>query len=1229
MKRILSNRIHYILVPLLVLTALMIILSLEFKKHNQKPVIAEKFREDFQAGQKQLEKNFGLFYDRIDPTDKPSHIHDKATLPECCKDLHYFLFYGDSLIFWTQNTLIPDKKIFRQDSGYHIAFLKNGVFQCLHSTKGPYTFMLLSPVKYNYAYQNKFLPRSFASTYEVPPSVSISPSSGQFNIFDAHGNILFSLNFPDNVYLPLYQYNILFVLFLIIAVLSILLIHHLYFDTAILSCSNLVKLILFALDLIILRALLMIFSIPSIFQNYSLYNPSTYAHSWLIPSLADLLLTSMVIFAITYTFFSKIKIKPRIRKNNLLNYFKLFTIFFHFFIFFKLLHALIQSLIYNSGFPLDLTDVLILQPASYLSLFALSLLIMSYIFVSVKLFENAFHYLQHSRYLYFISAALSAGIFLLYAEWAGYEIITTVAPLLLIISMTLLMHHNKRLTSFYNIVFFLFYFSAITAYVFQKHNTRLEHQERRLIAIQLSQTFDPLTEYKYSLSKEDIQTDVNIVHLLQASFDDASYEDSLSAYLENNYLSGIFQGYSPFITVCTEDKILEIQPEEYLIDCNEYFTQMISQYTDTSGVRNLYRNNYFETFSYLLKIPFTLSHRGDTQHVNIYVELYYNNSPEEGLGYPQLLVDKGISQFPDISQYAYARYKNGELVYKSGPYYYSILLERYFPLESGDFFDRNNYEHFYYHCENGDEIIISKPKKGFFASISPFSYLFLFNSVILLVFLLIFVVPFKITSYSINLRSKFQIVIISVILFLFFLLGFLSISYIVHLNEEKNLDILKEKTHSVLIELEHKLASEPYLDNTMEAYLSELLNKFSLVFFSDINLYDLSGNLLATSRPKVFQAGLKSSLMDPAAFNKLSTDKKLLFIHREKIGNYPYLSAYIPFRNSQNTIVAYLNLPYFARQTELKSEISSFLTTFLNIYILFMALTLFLGLFISRYTTRPLKLLMDRMAKVTLERTNEKIYWKGKDEIGNLVNEYNRMVGELASSAEKLARSERESAWREMAKQVAHEVKNPLTPMKLSVQHLKKSWDEKDPGWEDRLNRFTKTIIDQIETLSSIASEFSYFAKMPAPVIRKIDLIPALKRSINLFSDIKNIDITLSYDSERSYSVNADDRQLTRIFNNIVSNSVQAIGSAAQGRITIDVQQAEHWIEIHISDNGPGIPGDVAGKIFSPSFTTKSSGMGLGLSIAKSMVQAFRGEITFTSVPGKGTTFYIRLPKAT
>jgi nitrogen fixation/metabolism regulation signal transduction histidine kinase len=265
------------------------------------------------------------------------------------------------------------------------------------------------------------------------------------------------------------------------------------------------------------------------------------------------------------------------------------------------------------------------------------------------------------------------------------------------------------------------------------------------------------------------------------------------------------------------------------------------------------------------------------------------------------------------------------------------------------------------------------------------------------------------------------------------------------------------------------------------------------------------------------------------------------------------------------------------------------------------------------------------MSLLRLGMVNEKIPWSRQDEIGQLVAEYNRMIEELERSANMLASSERERAWREMARQIAHEIKNPLTPMKLSAQYLEKAWLEKAPDWDQRLARFTKTIVEQIDALSVIATDFSDFAKMPEVNLEKVDLEEVIQFVLGLYLDTTPIRFEFKSGGSRLHIL-ADRSQIIRVFTNLLNNAVQAIDDQANGVIMITLEKDQNQVVVIIEDNGCGIPGDRRDRIFQPDFTTKTSGMGLGLAIVKAIMTAMNGEIGFTSKEGQGTVFIIKFP---
>jgi nitrogen fixation/metabolism regulation signal transduction histidine kinase len=365
--------------------------------------------------------------------------------------------------------------------------------------------------------------------------------------------------------------------------------------------------------------------------------------------------------------------------------------------------------------------------------------------------------------------------------------------------------------------------------------------------------------------------------------------------------------------------------------------------------------------------------------------------------------------------------------------------------------------------------------------------------------------------------------------------------------------------------------------------------------------------------------------MNPEAYLQMVINKQAQFINKEQIGNLNYLSAYIPFVNSNNKLMGYLNIPYFAKQAALENEISTLLVTLINIYVFLIVISLLVTLFIANRITGPLHMLQQKLANISLGKKNEPIHWENNDEIGNLIIEYNRMILELGESAERLAKSERESAWREMAKQVAHEIKNPLTPLRLNAQLIQRAYEEKSPQFDEKFKKFTSMLIEQVDTLAQIASEFSNFAVMPKPKLTKVKLSEVIQNAVTLFRTTTASEILFNQHTNND-TLQADKEQLLRVFNNLIKNAIQAINTDNKGIIEINLKEEKNNILVQIIDNGIGMDEDQKKMIFIPNFTTKTGGMGLGLAMVKSILENINSNITFTSIQNKGTTFELRFP---
>ena len=431
---------------------------------------------------------------------------------------------------------------------------------------------------------------------------------------------------------------------------------------------------------------------------------------------------------------------------------------------------------------------------------------------------------------------------------------------------------------------------------------------------------------------------------------------------------------------------------------------------------------------------------------------------------------------------------------------------------------------------------------------------------------------------------------------------------------------------AVSLELESVLDRSGNINSFSTEYLDYELVRISEIFWTDINLYDLSGNLLATSRSEVYEKGLISSLMNQLAFRSLSLSQPTGFLNQECIGDMKFLSAYVPLYNHNGNKTGYLNLPYFSHEEEFRQEITTFILAFINIYVFLLLASILAAYFISSRITDPLKLIREHLRNIQLGKNPTPIRYRSDDEIGILVTEYNHKVEELANSAELLARSERELAWREMAKQIAHEIKNPLTPMKLNIQFLQRTDPSRVDNYEEIMKRVTGSIIEQIDNLSAIATEFSNFAKMPKAQNEYFKLAEKLDEIVSLYGYTGECEFVTLLEGNDNLEVYADKEQFSRAIINLIRNAIQSIPENRKGKIILELKNEGEKAVIKISDNGKGIPADLKERIFIPNFTTKTSGAGLGLAITKNIVENFRGDIWFTSVIDEGTTFFVSIP---
>ena len=403
----------------------------------------------------------------------------------------------------------------------------------------------------------------------------------------------------------------------------------------------------------------------------------------------------------------------------------------------------------------------------------------------------------------------------------------------------------------------------------------------------------------------------------------------------------------------------------------------------------------------------------------------------------------------------------------------------------------------------------------------------------------------------------------------------------------------------------------------LDSILSEKIYQVSDVQSVKFSIYSLDGNLINSTLPKN-----EISFINKELLNKILSQMDSKIIEITQKDQVQYRSSFSLILDDNFNPLWILNLPYYDDDNLNSYELESFLIILGEVYFFLFILSIIISYFVSQYMTKAISEIALKMKQTRLDKRNSKIKINARSkEVKSLVESYNNMVDMLDKNVKELSKSNKEQAWREMAKQVAHEIKNPLTPMKLSVQSFERDF-RNDKKNKDKVEDFSQTIIQQIDTMSSIASAFSNFAEMPTQQGEKLNIVKAVRLSLEIFKE-KHI---VFESNEDKIIINIDRPQIVRIMTNLIKNAVQACENTNSPSIKVSIKKMSKTVSISVKDNGNGIPLNIRKNIFEPNFTTKSGGMGLGLGMVKNLVNSYEGKIDFESKVNKGTTFKITFP---
>lgn len=628
-------------------------------------------------------------------------------------------------------------------------------------------------------------------------------------------------------------------------------------------------------------------------------------------------------------------------------------------------------------------------------------------------------------------------------------------------------------------------------------------------------------------------------------------------------------------------------------------------------------NSYIGRFNYMLGNGMQA-----TLLVNIHKKNFFSRNESS-----MLLYSSNNKESPLTKHFSYGKYYNNTLIYQEGDFAYSRGLPNT-PNALGECLrlrDRG-YNHLINKVGEHSHIIVSSPSVSISNYITSFGYIFIIDLIFTILITWLFSNGIHgMWQYKSSIRTKIQVSVIAVNLIVTVLLTLITISG----NITKNIELKKEELNRnakiVFDYLDNAVNNNSSEENKLDVIKKELPKLTELVW-NFIVLYDAEGQVITTTNPEVDRLGIVGEVMDIDAFYNFRVNMLFKYSNDNRISNLKYHSIYQSIITQGNKQVGYLCVPYITVTTEDARVISNTFITLINMFVLVFVLSVIASVFISNQITLPLTMLRDNLMSIKLGRSNKKLIYNSSDEIGSLVQEYNLSLDKIEENSKLIARTERELAWREMAKQIAHEVKNPLTPLKLNIQFLQNAIHGDFEKFKELFSRISATIIDQIDELARVSTAFSDFAKIPAETICEFDLNEQLLEICNLFSAGQD-SFQLKYvGKEIPVYIEADAGQISRVFSNIIKNAIQACRNNVNAVVEVELFTNKNNAIISIKDNGEGISKEIFDKLFTPNFTTKSSGMGIGLSIAYNIVRTFNGDISFTSELGKGSTFIVTLP---
>lgn len=1139
----------------------------------------------------------------------------------------FFLMDSVDVLDWNRNDFLPDIHTVQGNFSIRLLRWPRGIFLLRKWPIEEGKFLLgVLPLQNRYKINNRYLISGWNKQIFPTQDIIVNDPSGEGDPFIVDGKVVFKIKlsvsepqFTDVDARVLWMVSI-GILFLIIGIYHVV---RFFYRKSQYEISFLFLLIFFVGG----RSLtLILFSSPDL----PLFDPAYFASSSYNRSVGDLFLNTICIgVPIIFLFFNFYRL--RIVKNVLAfrkigRYITVVILLILSYFSILLPYLFVETIFHNSSISLDITQTLALSPIRVFSF--LSVIIASVCgFMLVHIFVRLAMSLIHTRGIHFYALlALSFLFFLVFSFLVqrGYWIPIMVSTVYLILIWALKLPGNLSRTSYAS---FIYFFVAIIAFSLQGSLSIMKfvHEEKTDAQFRFANTFltdrDYLGEYLLGESVQRISSDPFIQTRLGSPFLSKAV---IRQKVKQVYLNSYFDRY-------------DIQVYLFNSTGNSYdnatslnFTELITNFQQNASKTN-YEGVFFlknatpESMKrYLVVIPIN---RFGMVTGYVVLDLSLKRVIPRNV-FPELLLDDRFIQYFKNRDFSYAFYSKGLITSSFGDFNFdrdfsSDLLSDAALFDAG--IQKNGFVLVGVLDEQGDATVVSSPAYSNFNVVTNFSFLFIIGLCIIFVGLLIYGTQTLIQRRALNYSARIQLYVYLAFILPLVMVSATTLGLINNSAKEQLKGEYIEKSKIIgerfapLLDLYEKDSGVSINDLENQLIdLSKLANVDATVFFP-------TGELLVSSQPLIYEDRILSSLVNREALEAIVDESEQSFVNNEQIGNLNYNSSYFAMRSPESgKLLGILSLPFFESAYSLEKTQIRVMANIITIFCIVFILFSILSFFAMRWLTFPLEFITRTLRGTSLNTSNKLLEWKSNDEIGLMVNEYNKMVDNLEQSKIEISRIQKESAWREIAKQVAHEVKNPLTPMKLTLQQMESSLLTGNLS-KEKTEKSLQTLLQQVEILNEIAASFSAFARMPAPILQRMDIVSLVKRVVHLHSDYKEGDISLSFPDQPVY-VMGDDQLLSRVFSNIILNALQSQAGEYKVKVLVNISVTQNACTVSFSDNGTGIDKELGDKIFLPHFSTKKTGSGLGLAIAKQGIEQSGGTIRFDATVGKGTTFYIELP---